>query len=154
MKKCQFPKPLKLFIATPITGHIGRQSEITRLRCLVDTIDSFAQERGVVTWCAFREEGWTGEQDPSIYVPRDFNWTKECTGAIMIPQDSYGVRIELGWLIAFTKPVMRLHDTGISFKSGLDKNISNIGSVSDRIFTTISQLGDFVNEFIDFLEQK
>ncbi len=139
---------LTIFIATPITKKLGKPPEIARLRLLVDTIDAAAHAEGARTVCAFREEGWKGEENPAIFVPRDYRWCKECDGAVVFPEDSYGVRVELGWLSALKKPVLRLHDGEIRHQTGLERFIGHVCTVFDHPIADMSDLGEAVSGFI------
>jgi len=144
-------KQLTIFIATPITKKLGKPEEIARLRLLVDTIDSAARAEGAKTVCAFREEGWKGEEDPAIFVPRDYRWCKECHGAVVLPEDSYGVRVELGWLSASQKPILRLHDGKIRHLTGVEKFISHVCTIFDRAVTDPDDLAKTISGFISFI---
>ncbi|MDO8554326.1 MAG: hypothetical protein Q7S22_05940 [Candidatus Micrarchaeota archaeon] len=143
---------LKLFICTSITHKLGKPDEIAKLQGLVETIDRTAQQRNAVTWCAFREEGWKGEETPTVYVPRDFGWAKKCDGAILIPEDSWGVRIEEGWLSALEKPMLRLFENEVVHRTGIEEHLGILSRVFDGVFHTTQDIEGHVNEFIDFLE--
>ncbi|VVC04311.1 Uncharacterised protein [Candidatus Bilamarchaeum dharawalense] len=141
--------PTTLFLATPISNK--HPSELLRLKSIIETIEGAATVRGVKTFCALREEGWKADPNPGI-VMRDLNWVRSCTGAILIPGDSHGVRIEEGWLSAFQKPILRLHDGVLDIRSALEAHLRQIVPVFDRVFTEVAQLPGFVDEFIGFLQ--
>jgi hypothetical protein len=142
---------LNIFIGTSITKKVGKPKDVTRLRTLVETIDSTAETLGATTKCAFREEEWKGEENPVIYVPRDLKWCKECDGAILIPEDSDGVRIEEGWLSAFQKPMLRLYEKAVNYLTGIEQHLHLVAPVFDRIFNTPADAVHHVEWFIDFL---
>lgn len=142
---------IKLFVCTSITHAVGRPERIARLRGLIETIDRTAERHGAVTWCALREENWKGEENPAIYVPRDIRWSRECDGAIIIPEDSYGVRIEEGWLSILQKPMLRLHEGAVVHRSDIERNLHHATHVLDRAFHTLVEVEKAVNEFIEFL---
>jgi hypothetical protein len=144
---------LKLFICTSITNVVGKPNEIAKLRALIETIDRTAEERGAITFCALREENWLGEEDPARYVPRDLGWSRQCDGAILIPGNSHGVRIEMGWLTILQKPMLRLYDGAIAHKSDLEKNLHHVVTAFDRAFESCEDAARHVSEFIDFLKQ-
>lgn len=145
---------LTIFIATPITRKLGKPKEIARLRLLVDSIDAAAQEARARTLCAFREEGWRGEEDPSVFVHRDFRWCRECHGAVLLPEDSYGVRVELGWLSALQKPILRLHDGEIRHQTGLERSLGHVCTVFDQAIRDPCELTESVRGFIAFIRGK
>ncbi|MBI5228231.1 hypothetical protein HY988_06590 [Candidatus Micrarchaeota archaeon] len=122
------------------------------MRNLVEAIDRAAEARGVATWCAFREEKWGKEIDPNIFMKRDLEWCRTCDGAILIPQDSYGVRIELGLLTAFTKPILRLHEGKISHKTPFEEHLGLLATIFDHAFQSLGDVRRQVDEFISFLE--
>ena len=140
---------LTIFIATPITKKLGKPPEIARLRLLVDTIDAAAHAEGARTVCAFREEGWIGEDDPAIFVPRDYRWCAECDGAVVFPEDSYGVRVELGWLSALQKPILRLHEGKIRHQTGLEKFLHHICTIFDSAIANPGDLAETTSKFIE-----
>jgi len=142
-------KQITIFIATSITRKLGRPAEIARLRLLVDTIDGAARANGAKTVCAFREEGWKGEDDPAVFVPRDFRWCVECDGAVVFPEDSYGVRVELGWLSALQKPILRLHEGRIRHQTGLEKYLHRVCTIIDRAITNPDDLAETTSRFIE-----
>ncbi|MBN1170537.1 hypothetical protein JXA56_05940 [Candidatus Micrarchaeota archaeon] len=145
--------PLNIFIATSITNKLTRPKEIAKLRCLVETIERTAAKNSSITLCAFHQEGWAGEENPEVYVPRDYGWCKACNGAIILPELSYGVRIEEGWLTAFHKPMLRLHEKAVCHQSHMEEHLCQVAAVFDRSFTGPLDIGRHVDEFIRFLRR-
>src|SRR3989344_6495987 len=145
--------PLKLFICTSITQKVGKPAEIARLCALVETIDRTAEAHGATTSCGFREEGWKGMEDPALYVPRDFKWVRECDAAILIPEDSWGVRLELGALAILEKPMLRLYEGDTDYKTGVESEtgLGQLTPIFDRVFHSLEDVEQHVKEFIDFL---
>jgi thymidylate synthase len=140
-----------VFIATSISDKIGKENEIERLRQMVGIISGVVERHGGSTQCAFREEGWEEEKGPGIYVHRDFSWCKDCDGAIIIAEDSHGVRIEEGWLSAMEKPMLRLFDGIARFRSGLDRYLGMLAPVSELVFSSLPELEAGVERFVGTL---
>ena len=145
--------PLKIFIATSITNKLAKPNEIAKLRCLVETIEYTIAKKGSMTLCAFRQESWRGEENAAVYVPRDYGWCKTCDGAIALPEFSYGVRIEEGWLTAFNKPLLRLHKESICHQSLMEEHLHHIAPVFDRSFNGSLDIGRHIDAFIRFLRR-
>jgi len=147
-------QPLKLLVCTPITAKLGKQAETEKLKAVVAVVEETALERGATIRCAFKEEIWRGREKPEIFVLRDLGWSRECDGAVIIPEKSYGVRIEEGWLSAFGKPFVRLHENTIKRTSDLERHLGFLVPVFDRVFATSQDIVLAVSEFIDFLKSK
>jgi hypothetical protein len=143
---------LQLFISTPITKKTGMPKEIARIRTIVETIDRTAENRGALTTNAFRAEKWEGNEKPELFVPRDLKWCRECDGAVVIPEDSEGVRIEEGWLSILRKPILRLYENAVVHLSALEANLDQLTPVFDRVFNSMKDVEAHVSDFIDFLE--
>ncbi|MBI5046793.1 hypothetical protein HZC07_03615 [Candidatus Micrarchaeota archaeon] len=143
-----------IFICTAITSKRDKPKEIAELRERVERIDKIAGGCGITTVCAFREEKWQGLEQPELYVVRDFEWAKECEGAVIMREKSHGVLIEEGWLSAFGKPMLRLHQGAEEYKTGLEKGLGTITPVFDRVFHTIDDIVQPIIDFIEFLKQK
>ncbi len=141
----------RVFIATSITDKIGKEKEIERLRQIVEIIADVVERHGGSTQCAFREENWQDEKQPEVYVRRDFKWCRDCDGAIIIAEDSHGVRIEEGWLSAMEKPMLRLFEGTASFRSGLDQHLGMLTPVSELAFDCLSELETGVGKFVGTL---
>ncbi|NYZ74195.1 hypothetical protein H0O00_03570 [Candidatus Micrarchaeota archaeon] len=123
-----------LFICTSLTRKLAlpekeREREIAKLRHSVGMIEGIAKRCGASVWCAFKEGNWKEEGNPRDFVPRDLKWAKECDAAILFPEASYGVRVEMGWLSAFAKPMLRLHEDSETPRPryGLEENLGAAG---------------------------
>lgn len=144
-------KTLSIFFSTPISN--TSEFDIATIRHLYDKICTIAKEIEkksnvkINILCAFNEDGWNEIHLPDL-IKRDYDWCRNCDGAIVFPEFSYGVHMELGMLIAFNKPLLLIYGDKQP-NSFFAKNISVLNNYDTCTkYSLIKSLTIFFNKLI------
>lgn len=128
---------MKIFLGTPITCLLDQNNAFTNQnKCNLQYIIDFLRKDDTDVFCAIEREKW-GEE---LLSGEECTWLdhKEMLDTdvfIAIPNQSYGVYVEVGWASALNKSIVLLINEKFGIKSplleGLDK-LTNVKTIKYR----------------------
>jgi len=135
---------MRIFLAAPFTGKIDPATQLIEQSYRVwleSIIQDLESEGHSVTGAHIREHWGAKLEPPEVAIQNDFNSVRECDLAIAYLGNppSPGVQMELGFAIAFKKPIIIIHEKQ-STPPYLVKGIRKLTLASEIAFTDRDQL--------------
>lgn len=134
----------KIFLGTPITPLLFDNGVVdNEIVESIERIIADLRKNGYEVFCAIEREKWGEELLPGMVCTKlDYEEMKKADIFISIPNDSYGVYLELGWASALQTPILLMVNENIGLKTPLGEGLPTITKAKIIFFKILSLFPD------------